>query len=111
MRKEIDKISQASKEDGDTPTTVEKGKGEDGRVIYELYADPKNQGDMTTDQVERLNRIETFLGSNTSGASDIVSPDHNNLSVLERLKIAENKLKNVDEKVLDNAAARAKVIR
>lgn len=65
----------------------------------------KNQqrGDLAQEQ--RLLRIENILGSkfNTGNASGV--------SVLQRLKEAEEKLNSIDEKSLNQAASRAKVIR
>lgn len=61
----------------------------------------KDSNQMLTTQEQRLLKIEQLLGSQ-------ISP---NVSVLERLKQAEDKLKSIDEKTLTQAASRAKVIR
>jgi len=111
VRKEMDKLSKATTKKGDD-ITEEK---EEGRVVYELYSTPQNQSDstsdrqpsdMTVEQIERLNRIEALLGSNSSMVTTT-----SGLSLLERLKQAEENFTTLDEKTLDTAAARARVIR
>lgn len=61
----------------------------------------KDSNQSLTTQEQRLLKIEQMLGSQ-------MSP---NVSVLERLKQAEGRLKSIDEKTLTQAASRAKVIR
>jgi len=79
-------------------------------LVYELYANPeirdeKSDGSCLNPSLEgRLSRIESLVA--TSGLCSTRS-----LPVLERLQDAEAKIKNLDEKTLQAASAKAKVIR
>jgi len=121
VRKEMNKLAQnvstsSANEGGGAPSQKEGS----GSVVYELYDDGDGDGSTShrsstatiSEQEERLNRIEAFLGSSTTSASAYrVDSSHGHSSLLERLTQAEETLKSVDMNVLDNAAARAKVIR
>ena len=88
----IDETSSHTENGGNTTITNDTNSSDIG----------KNHSGMTPEQ--RLLRIEQFLGSqinNYSGGG----------SMLERLKEAEDKLNSIDEKTLNYAASRAKVIR
>ncbi len=58
---------------------------------------------------QRLLRIEQFLGSQIYFS--IPSSSNDDMTVLERLKLAEDKLNSIDEEKLSLASSRAKVIR
>ena len=62
----------------------------------------------TLTQEQRLLRIEQFIGSHGNIVGSSIS---DNLSIMERLKQAEAKLRSVDETTLTQASNRAKVIR
>lgn len=90
----------------ETKTTNIEHKGEEDK--HEKFQDMNHSStSFTIEQEQRLNKIETVLGSQlTQNLSNGI-----NSNVMERLKTAERKLNNVDEKILNNAANRAKVIR
>jgi hypothetical protein len=60
----------------------------------------QQQQQLRLEQEERLLRLEKIIGVHTQ-----------NKSIMERLRIAEHKLSQIDEKKLAQAASRAKVIR
>jgi len=128
VRKEMDKLaaqtgsSLSSTKDDSGAASSETKEGSSGRVVYELYGNGSNTTShrsssttaITNEQEERLNRIEAFLGSSSTSASTssvVASHYDGKSSLLERLTQVEETLKSVDGNVLDNAAARAKVIR
>jgi hypothetical protein len=66
----------------------------------ESMSPASTQQQLRLEQEERLLRLEKIIGVHTQ-----------NKSIMERLRIAEHKLSQIDEKKLAQAASRAKVIR
>lgn len=70
-------------------------------IVYELYGGGKAAATSVPSSVEeRLIKLEGLVGTSSSS-----------LSILERMERLENMANRVDDKALDDAATRAKVIR
>ncbi len=108
-----------SNREGDLSDDMEKmsiddQKKKDGKIVYELYSSASGQQQKQSPKVstleERLLKLETILGSNTTittGDKAISSTT----SLLQRLDNIERLTKDMDVKEVDKLAAKAKVIR
>lgn len=79
---------------------IDNNKNEDAGVVYELYGGTVNAPSSSVE--ERLLTMERLVGASSSAASK---------SVLQRLEQVEQMVQRVDEKTLEEAATRAKIIR
>ena len=94
VRKEAERSREGHKATAESTAGAE---GEGKGVVYELYSSSAAPSSLE----ERLIRIESAIGSSFGSRK----------TVLERLEEAERTAGNADEKRLEIAASRAKVIR
>lgn len=93
--------------------SIDDRKKKDGKIVYELYssaARQQKQSPRASTLEERLLKLETILGSNTT----ITTSDKaisSTTSLLQRLDDIERLTKDMDVKEVDKLAAKAKVIR
>ena len=89
-------------------TASETGSSSEAAVVYELYGGVGVSNAATSSAPsweERMLQVESIVGAGGSSASK------NNQSLLSRLEEMEGFLKQLDPKALEQASARAKVIR
>ena len=94
--------------------SIDDQKKKDGKIVYELYSSASGQQQKQSPRVstlkERLLKLETILGSNTTiTTGDKVTSS--TTSLLQRLDDIERFTKDMDLKEVDKLAAKAKVIR